>query len=247
MRAYEQWLFGRRHPWRRGGGEVVRFLVRRGGHVVGRACAHLSPGETEGAFGAFECADEAEAVAALLDACRDWLDERGASRMRGPMTFTAADDAGVQTEGFDHAGGTGRPWHPPWYAEHLETAGLSALEPAYPRWRERSGPGPRLPEGGPTPPHAGRLADPHLVLLGDAGAIAAVPDLAAAVRAGTAAAFRVRPTEAAVVRCDGEAARLVPAVLTAAASAGYDHVWAPWSSDDRPPDTVHRLFGQNLR
>jgi hypothetical protein len=39
---------------------------------------------------------------------------------------------------------------------------------------------------------------------------------------------------------------LVPALLAAAGAAGYDAVWAPWSPDDRPPDTDHRLVGQNL-
>ena len=235
LRSYEQWVFDRRHPWRRNGGEVARFLVRRSGAVVGRVVRPPREGSADGAFGAFECDDDAAAVAALVGACASWLRDRGATTVTGPMTYTAADDAGVLVAGFEHGGGTGRPWHPPWYAEHLAAAGLEPGEGTYPRWRLRTAPGPRLPEGGPAPPHAGRLTDGRLVLDGDAGAVAAVPDIAAAVRIGTAAAFRVRPTEAAVVRCDGDPSRLVPAVLSAAAAAGYDHVWAPWSPDESPP------------
>jgi hypothetical protein len=215
---------------------------------VGRACAHLREGSSDGAFGAFECADDAAAVDALIDACRAWLDDRDATHITGPMTFTAGDDAGALVEGFEHRGGTGRPWHPPWYSAHFEAAGLTPLDRTFPRWRLRSGPGPRIPEGGPLPPHAGRFSDRRLALeSAAAGAVAAVPDVSAAVRAGSPTAFRARSTEAAVVRCDGDPATLVPALLTAAASAGYDVIWAPWSPDDGPPTTLHRLFGQNLR
>jgi hypothetical protein len=207
----------------------------------------VGEGSTDGAFGAFECGDDAGAVAALIEACASWLADRGGTTLTGPMTFTAADDAGVQTDGFEHRGGTGRPWHPDWYATHLGAAGLERRAETYPRWRLRTAPGPALPAGGPMPPHAGRLADRRLALEGPPGAIAAVPDVSAAVRQGTAAAFRVRPTDAAVVRCEGDPSRLVPALLAAAAAAGYDHVWSPWAPDDSPPDTVHRLLGQNLR
>jgi hypothetical protein len=83
------------------------------------------------------------------------------------------------------------------------------------------------------------------VLDGPAGAVAGVPDVSAAAR--TTSLRRPVVTEASVVRCEGDPAALVPALLATAHAAGYEAVWAPWSPDDRPPDTVHRLFGQNLR
>lgn len=245
LRSYEDWLFSRRHPYRRTmGGEVARFLVRRDGTVVGRACAHTVPGSAEGWFGAFECNDDVDAVRALLDASGEWVAERGAASLTGPATFTPADDAGILVAGFDHAGGTGRPWHPPWYASHLVAAGLEPVGEPMPRWRLSTGGPGTMPVGGPRPPHAGRLVDPELVLSGPAGDVAAVPDVSAVARAVSLRAARsIQPTEAAVVRSDGDPAVLIPAIR--AAAHRYDALWAPWSPDpSAPPDTVHRLFGR---
>lgn len=305
-RSYEVWLFERRHPYhQRDGVEVVRFLARRGGDVVGRVCAHHVEGAEDGWFGAFECADDPEAVAALVDEAAEWVAARGATRLSGPATFTLADDAGVLVDGFDHPGGTARPWHPPWYAAHLHAAGLEPLgvtdrvqpgatraapspgDPevhavpaaardaaagAFPRWRletatpapERSDPADRcttgsagsMAPGGPVPPHAGKLGDPRLVLTGDAGTIAAVPDITATLRATSLRAARrlPSPTEATIVRLEGDPAALVPALLAAAHAAGYTHVWSPWAppaesagtAPPPPPDTLHQVLTRHL-
>jgi hypothetical protein len=242
LRPYEAWMFERAHPYRRRA-EVVRFLARRGGRVVGRICAHHADGTADGWFGAFECADDPEAVAALVRAARQWARLRGATSLSGPATFTVADEAGVLVAGFEHGGGTARPWHPPWYAAHLAAAGLAPLDRTFPRWRLAAWGAPTLAEDGTLPPHAGKLADRRLVLGGDAGAVAAVPDIGAALRA-TSLRRPPDPTEAAVVRLEGDPAALVPALLGAAAAAGYEAVWSPWSPDpSRPPDTVHQLYG----
>ena len=46
-----------------------------------------------------------------------------------------------------------------------------------------------------------------------------------------------------MVRIDDDPAAAVPALLTAAAAAGYESVIAPWSPDpDTPPETVHRTY-----
>lgn len=245
LRPYEAWLFSRRHPYRqRAGVDVVRFLVRRGGHVVGRICAHHAAGSAEGWFGAFECADDPAAVRALVGAARDWVTARGATVLRGPATFTLADEAGVLADGFGWAGGTGRPWHPARYLEQLQAAGLVPSERTFPRWRlatEGAAAG-DLVRGGPAPPQAGRLTDPRLVLQGPAGAVAAVPDVTAALRS-TSLRRIPTPTEAAVARLEGDPGVLVPGLLAAAAGAGYRWVWSPWCPDpDRPPDAVHRLL-----
>ena len=239
LRAYETWLVDRRHPYRRAtGAELERWLVRRGGTVVGRIAAHHVDGDDMAWFGGFECADDPEAVAALVEAAAEWADERGAARLAGPALYLPADgDAGVLVAGYEHAGGTGRPWHPPWYADHLADAGMRPFGDPMPRWRVPTG-GSAVPpsDRGAVPPHAGRLGDPDLAF----EHIAAVPDVTAAARA-TSLRRPPPPTEAAIVLCDGEPAELVPALLAAATK--YDAVWAPWSPDpDRPPDTIHQLL-----
>ena len=237
----------RRHPYRRVA-DLDRWLVRRSGRVIGRVAAHHVEGDDVAWFGGVECADDADAVAALVAAAADWARERGAHRLHGPALYLPDDgDAGVLVSGFDHGGGTGRPWHPPWYAEHLRAAGLAPFGDPMPRWRLLCTSAPSVHpstdavdkrtvgrEMHTMPPHAGRLADPALVLDG----IAAVPDVTAVARGR-----KQQPTEAAVVVVDGDPAVLVPALLAAAAAGGYGAVWAPWSPDpDRPPDTVHQLF-----
>lgn len=246
LRSYEAWLFERRHPYHRRA-DVVRFLARRGGGVVGRICAHHAEGAGEAWFGAFEAADDATAVRGLVQAAGDWAAARGASRLRGPATFTLADEAGVLVQGYEHAGGTARPWHPPRYLEQLAAAGLERDERTFPRWRlpARGAAAVDLAPGGPLPPHAGKLADRRLVLTGAAGSVAAAPDIAAGLRTTSLRSARRTldaVTEAAVVRVDGDPAVLVPALLGAADVAGYDDVWSPWSPEDRPPDTVHQLL-----
>jgi hypothetical protein len=218
--GYERWLFSRRHPWLRAGHAVERYLVRRSGNVIGRIAVH------DGGFGGFECADDVDAVRALVD-------ESGATA--GPVLYTPADgDAGVLVSGFEHRGGTGRPWHPPWYAAHLAACGFEPVGAPMPRWRRPTGgvPVPSVP--GRRPPHAGRLGDPDLAISLPEGEIAAVPDVSGLAR---------HPTEAAVVRCDGEPAVLVPALL--AVATRYAAVWAP--AGDGPPDTVHQLLARTER
>lgn len=246
LRPYEAWLFERAHPYRQRA-DVVRFLARRDGQVVGRACAHHVDGAEDGWFGSFEVADDATAARGLVQAAGEWVGERGATRLRGPATFTLADEAGVQVEGFEHPGGTARPWHPPWYVEHLLAAGLALEDRTFPRWRlAAAGPAPTsFHEDAAVPPQAGTLADRRLVLTGGAGSVAAAPDVSASFRGTSLRAARRRlatVAEAAVVRVDGDPAVLVPALLGAAGIAGYEHVWSPWSPDDRPPDTVHQLL-----
>jgi hypothetical protein len=239
LRAYETWLVDRRHPYRQAtGAELERWLVRRGGNVVGRIAAHHVDGDPVAWFGGFECADDAEAVRLLLDAVADWASERGAVHVRGPALYLPEDgDAGVLVEGFDHPGATARPWHPPWYAANLVAAGLLPFGKPMPRWRLATG-GPATPpaDRGPLPPHAGRLGDPAIAFVH----VAAVPDVTAASRT-TSLRRLPPPTEAAVVLLDGDPAVLVPQLLAAATK--YEVVWAPWSpAHDRLPDTVHQLY-----
>lgn len=252
LRPYEAWLFERRHPYHRRA-EVVRYLARRDGAVVGRICTHHVSGSDDAWFGAFEAADDPTAVRGLVQASSAWGHERGAGRLRGPATFTLADEAGVLVAGFEHAGGTARPWHPPWYADHLRAAGLTDDARTFPRWRVPTG-GARaasthLREGDVVPPQAGKLGDRRLALTGPAGSVAAVPDISGTLRTTSLRSARRRLegiTEAAVVRLEGDPAALVPGLLGAAAVAGYEAVWAPWSPDDRPPDTLHQLLASDL-
>jgi GNAT superfamily N-acetyltransferase len=62
---------------------------------------------------------------ALLRAAAGWLRERGCERMVGPMDFQLNDEAGVLIEGFEREPMIKQPWHPAYYQQHCEAAGLS--------------------------------------------------------------------------------------------------------------------------
>lgn len=228
-------------------GDGTYLLARRHGRPVGRITAHLARPGAEGCFGFWCCEDDPAVADALLDGARHWLTRQECTSMTGPVSFSAAEEEGLLVEGHDAPGLTGRPWHPASQARLLVAAGAVAVRDR-PTWRlvpDESGP--TRPTADDPPGHAGRHADPRLVLEG----IAAVPDLAQALRGATlrrawSLAQRARAgawATATVVRLDDEPAQAVPALLTAAARAGYAAVVSPWSPDPAvAPEAVHRTF-----
>jgi hypothetical protein len=233
-------------------GDGEYFLVRRNGVVAGRITAHIAAkGAEDGWFGFFDVVDDPAVAVALVEQGAAWLRDKGCTTMTGPASFTPDDDPGVLVDGFEIAGTTGRPWHPPWYAAHLEAAGLHRVDESR-TWR--------IPPSGlgvisdvmtsPMTPSstrvAGRFGDPRIVLPG----IEAVPDLTPA--RGSAIALARRATKrqwqgCTIVRIAGHESTLVPRLQAAAAAAGYEWIVSPWSPDaTQPPETVHARFTTEL-
>ncbi|MDP2709583.1 MAG: hypothetical protein Q8O56_00070 [Solirubrobacteraceae bacterium] len=111
------------------------FLARRGDRVVGRISAQVDGAYDAqhgvggvcdtGMFGFLELEDDPEVMGALVDAAQAWLAERGRHHMIGPMDYTMNDECGVLIDGFEHEPMIKQPWHPPYYAQRCEGAGLS--------------------------------------------------------------------------------------------------------------------------
>jgi GNAT superfamily N-acetyltransferase len=155
-----QFLNRRLNPYfRHAEGEY--FLARRDGRTVGRISAQIDHAFCEyhksrwGMFGFLEFQDDQEVIEALLDTAAAWLQQRGRERMVGPMDFQMNDEAGVLVEGFELEPMIKQPWHPPYYQQRCETAGLtkamdllhwdvvvtdrdSRMHPIVPRLAERS-------------------------------------------------------------------------------------------------------------
>jgi GNAT superfamily N-acetyltransferase len=112
-------------------GEAQYFLARRNGKVVGRATAQIDHAFNEfhgnrwGMFGFLEFEDDQQLLDALLEAAAIWCRSRGCERMVGPMDFQCNDEAGVLIEGFEHEPLIRQPWHPPYYQQRCEAAGLT--------------------------------------------------------------------------------------------------------------------------
>lgn len=118
-------------------GEAQAFLARRGTDVVGRIVAAIDRRanserkEQAGFFGYFEVDQDYGVAAALLDAARTWLVEKGMALMRGPMTFSPLDGLGCQVDGFDHPPAIMMPYNPDYYAGFFEQYGLKKAKDLY--------------------------------------------------------------------------------------------------------------------
>ncbi len=112
-------------------GRAEYFLARRDGRVVGRITAQVDDAFNEfhdsrsGMFGFLEFEDDAEALQGLLAAAEGWLRAQGCDRMLGPMDFQMNDESGVLIQGFERAPMIKQPWHPPYYQQRCEAAGLT--------------------------------------------------------------------------------------------------------------------------
>ena len=106
------------------------FLAWRGDRVVGRITAQVDFRFQEfqdnkwGQFGFFECEDDPEVAAALLDSAEGWLTAYGCDRMMGPCDFTTNDECGLLIEGHDRTPIILTPWTHRYYPALLEGAGL---------------------------------------------------------------------------------------------------------------------------
>jgi GNAT superfamily N-acetyltransferase len=111
-------------------GQAEYFLARRGGRVVGRVSAQIDDAYNSfhesrtGMFGFLEFEDDQEVLEALLGVAEEWLSARGCEEMIGPMDLSMNDESGVLIEGFELAPMIRQPWHPPYYQQRCEAAGL---------------------------------------------------------------------------------------------------------------------------
>jgi GNAT superfamily N-acetyltransferase len=121
-------------------GEAEYFLARREGRVVGRITAQIDHAYNEfhasrwGMFGFLEFEDDQDVLDGLLEAAEHWLRARGCDRMVGPMDFQLNDESGVLFAGFEHAPLIRQNWHPPYYHERCEAAGLKKVMDLYSYW-----------------------------------------------------------------------------------------------------------------
>jgi len=131
-------LLATSHPFYDGGrGERELFLAWRGDRVAGRVAAIMNRAHNEfhndhnGFFGFFECEDDAEAAAALLDAAAEWVRRRGCDILAGPVNPSTNYEAGLLVEGFDSPPTVMMTYNPRRYVELLEAAGLTKFKDLY--------------------------------------------------------------------------------------------------------------------
>jgi len=82
----------------------------------------------------FECFDDGEAAAALLDAAADWLRRRGRSTVMGPIDYSTNYPCGLLVDGFYMPPRVMMNHHRPYYAGLLESWGLTKIKDLYAWW-----------------------------------------------------------------------------------------------------------------
>jgi GNAT superfamily N-acetyltransferase len=106
------------------------FLARRGGRVVGRIAAIHDRLHNEihadrvGFFGFFESVDDPDVGVALFDAVAEWLRGRQRDTLRGPLSPSINDEAGLLVDGFETPSVLMMPHNPRYYPALVEGAGL---------------------------------------------------------------------------------------------------------------------------
>jgi hypothetical protein len=106
------------------------LLARQNGKSVGRVCGILHKLEEEklgykrGRFGWFECIDDNQAAAALLDHLEDWFVREGCREFTGPHGFSDLDPEGMLVDGFDALPTIAGSYNKPYYPRLLEDFGF---------------------------------------------------------------------------------------------------------------------------
>ncbi|MBA3765632.1 MAG: GNAT family N-acetyltransferase [Acidobacteria bacterium] len=112
---------------------VQRFLVSHNSQTLGRVAAIVDeafasrwePGA--GFFGFFECVNDMEVCAALMEQVHDALRVHDRNSVFGPVNLSTHEEVGLLVEGFDIRPMILTPHNPPYYAALLERAGYKAL------------------------------------------------------------------------------------------------------------------------
>ncbi len=112
-------------------GEAEYFLAWRDGRVVGRISAQINHAFDDyqkknwGWYGFLEFEDDQEVLDGLLAGAAAWLKGKGKERMVGPADFVMNDESGILIEGYELKPMIRQPWHPPYYKDRMEQAGMT--------------------------------------------------------------------------------------------------------------------------
>lgn len=125
-----------KHPfWANADGEF--FLAIRGGRTLGRIAAIIDrnhnkfQGEEAGFFGFFEAENDQETATALLTRARQWVLDRGAKFLRGPVSPSTNYECAMLIDGFDSSPMVMMPYNPAYYPGLLDGAGLRKAKDLY--------------------------------------------------------------------------------------------------------------------
>lgn len=122
-------------------GELQQFLAIRQidgeEKAIGRVVAAINrrliekENQSVGLVGYFECVNDFDVAAALLDAACDWLRSHGMSLVRGPIDLSTHNRCLFLVDGFDSPPMVMMPYNPPYYPQFFERYGWQKGRDAY--------------------------------------------------------------------------------------------------------------------
>jgi GNAT superfamily N-acetyltransferase len=127
--AVKELLDRAKHPYY-ANAEVEFFLARQDGRVVGRIAGIIDKAhnrvheENAGFFGFFESVNDVAVARALLSRARQWVTERGARFIRGPVNPSTNYECGMLIDGFDSSPMVMMTYNPRYYPALMEQVGL---------------------------------------------------------------------------------------------------------------------------
>lgn len=109
--------------------DIVFYLAKREGEVVGRICGILQKvynektGTKRVRFGRFDFIDDIEVPKALLGAVEEWAKSKGMDTVHGPLGFNDLEREGLLIEGFDRLATFEANYNYPYYKDLIEKCG----------------------------------------------------------------------------------------------------------------------------
>lgn len=115
-------------------GEANRWLLEKGGKIVGRVAAFINhkgnkkSKEPMGGMGFFECINDEKLAFELFDHCKKWLEDKGMQGMDGPINFGEKDKFwGLITGNFDYPPYYNQNYNPEYYVPFFENYGFKTF------------------------------------------------------------------------------------------------------------------------
>jgi hypothetical protein len=127
--AVKELLDREKHPFYKNASAEF-FLARRHGKVAGRIAAIIDNNhnrfhqEKAGFFGFYESVNDVAVARALLERARNWVFDRGAEFLRGPVNPSTNYECGLLIEGFDFDPMVMMTYNPRYYPVLMDQVGL---------------------------------------------------------------------------------------------------------------------------
>ncbi|TWR31001.1 hypothetical protein FPZ43_00510 [Mucilaginibacter pallidiroseus] len=117
------------HPFHKHS-SLQTFLAFDGNKIVGRIAAIYNTSHNnfnnvnDGFFGFFDCINDQETANLLFDTAKNWVKEKGATKLVGPVNPSTNEVCGLLVKGFDSSPMVMMPYNSQYYIGLLENAGF---------------------------------------------------------------------------------------------------------------------------